>query len=328
MGADITRIKAAIDVDGPLPSYDELPRIPEVDASHCWGLFGAEDERGTFNLLTPARVRAACSLVQTGQRIGLSLPLDQPQPSAFNRNIYKHELLQIRRDRRDDYLDGFYPQASSQWDALRHIGAREFGWYNGFKEEAIDVADGGRLGIEQVAAQGIIGRGVLVDAERAFAREGKPLDPFSGTFITAQDLERTLALQSIKLRPGDILLVRTGWLGRFLALSEDGRRAQMASKDWAGLDAAEDMARFLWNQHVTAVCADNLSVEFGPGDSAKGFLHRRMIPLLGTMLGEIWALDELARECERQRRYEFLLMSVPLRLPGGVGSPANAVAVF
>jgi kynurenine formamidase len=88
------------------------------------------------------------------------------------------------------------------------------------------------------------------------------------------------------------------------------------------------MARFLWNHHVSAVCTDNPSVEAAPGDPSVGSLHRRLIPALGMVLGELLELAELAAFCAARGRWEFLFVASPMNLPGGVGSPANAVAVL
>lgn len=63
------------------------------------------------------------------------------------------------------------------------------------------------------------------------------------------------------------------------------------------------------------------------GPSHNGMLHRPLIALLGLLLGECWKLDELAAACAADGRYEFLLTAKPLNLIGGVGSPANAMAV-
>jgi hypothetical protein len=56
-------------------------------------------------------------------------------------------------------------------------------------------------------------------------------------------------------------------------------------------------------------------------------MHQQLIALLGMAIGELWRLDELAEDCARDGIYEFLVVSKPLNLVGGVGSPANAVAI-
>jgi hypothetical protein len=73
--------------------------------------------------------------------------------------------------------------------------------------------------------------------------------------------------------------------------------------------------------------ADNPAVEAVPGSPAIGSLHRRLIPLLGFALGELFDLDAIAADCRSDGRYDCLFIGVPLNLPGGIGSPGNAVAV-
>ena len=65
-----------------------------------------------------------------------------------------------------------------------------------------------------------------------------------------------------------------------------------------------------------------------PKSSHSGMLHRILIPLLGLTIGELWALDELATACILRRRYDVFLTAQPLNLLGGVGSPANAMAIL
>jgi hypothetical protein len=95
-----------------------------------------------------------------------------------------------------------------------------------------------------------------------------------------------------------------------------------------GLDGNQSTAAWLWDRGVAAIASDNVAVEALPVDRAAGFLHRRLIPLLGIALGEFWWLRDLAEACRQAGRYEFLLAAAPLYLRGGVGSPANAYAVL
>lgn len=86
------------------------------------------------------------------------------------------------------------------------------------------------------------------------------------------------------------------------------------------------MAELLWDWHVAAVCADNPAVEVRPGDRRDGSLHRRAIAMLGLALGELFNLEALAADSADDHRYTSFFTGVPLNLPGGVGSPANAIA--
>ena len=94
-----------------------------------------------------------------------------------------------------------------------------------------------------------------------------------------------------------------------------------------GLDASQATAAWVWDQQIAAMAADNVALEALPVEAQVGFQHRRLIALQGMPIGEVWDLDELAQDCARDRVYECMLMSAPLYLPGGVGSPANAYAM-
>jgi hypothetical protein len=95
-----------------------------------------------------------------------------------------------------------------------------------------------------------------------------------------------------------------------------------------GLAPTEKTLRWLWDHHFSAVASDNVAVEAWPPESDDTYLHLRAIPLLGLAFGELFDLEELASECASARTYEFLFVSKPMYIPGGIGSPANAVAVL
>lgn len=308
------------------PSYDELPLIDALGARHAWGVFGPDDELGRLNLMTADVVAAASAGVTRGEVFNVCLPLDHPDPPwGEHRRPYQHVVYDISRNSQDDYLDSFYLQRSTQWDGFRHVRAREFGFWGGVVEGA--GPDGDRLGIEQWAEHGIVGRGVLVDVARHCSTTGRPLFAEEGTAITVEDLEATLDAENVRLQPGDVLMLRTGYVAAYLAGTPEDRLRMSTGRSFPGLHAGEDMARFLWDNGVSAIAADNPAVEVSPGDPAAGSLHRRLIPLLGFALGELFDLERLATDCAADRRYTCLFVSAPLNLPGGVGSPGNALAV-
>ena len=142
------------------------------------------------------------------------------------------------------------------------------------------------------------------------------------------DLEAVLDAEGVVPEVGDIWCVRLGWVGAYRALDADGRAGVARHPAFAGLHAGEDMARFLWNAHPAALCCDNPAVEVVPGDPAIGSLHRRLLPLLGFALGEMFDLEQLSVRCRELGRWTFLFVAAPLKVPGGVGSPGNAVAIL
>jgi kynurenine formamidase len=309
-----------------LPRYDELPEVPGLGLRHAWDVFGADDRHGTVNLLDARRVLGAAALVRTGEVVSLDLPLDLPDPPLFGRQPYRHDVFALSRNEMDDRLDNFHLQGSTQWDALGHVRCREHGFWGGrTTDPTSDVND---LGIDQWAAHGMVGRGVLVDVAGWAAASGQPFDPLTPRAVTAADLQAVLDQQRSPLEPGDIVCLRTGWVGAYKAMDGPARIAYADEPTFAGLRADEDMARFLWDAHVAAVVCDNPAVEVVPGDPAVGSLHRRLIPLLGLALGEMFDLETLARRCRDDTRWTFMFVAVPLKVPGAIGSPGNAVAIL
>jgi Putative cyclase len=227
----------------------------------------------------------------------------------------------------DDALTDYAPSSGSHWDGLRHIRCREFGFFGGRDFQPLPGV--GPIGVEQWARHGIVGRGVLLDLAAGEVRSGGSRDPFAEGSVTVPELLHTAESEGVELRPGDVLCIRFGWLAKYRKLGADERSRLAATPlSFLGLAADESMARFLWNTGIAAVVCDNPAVEVWPGSRASGSLHRRLIPLLGMALGELFDLDRLAAEGAAQGRYEFMFASTPVDLPGGVNSPANAMAIF
>jgi kynurenine formamidase len=309
-----------------VPDYDDLPLNAELGMRHAWGVFGKDDQLGTLNHLTPVARVAASTLIKRGVSFNLSLPLNLPDPPLFRRKPYEHHIVPLGRNEQDDYVDQFYLQASSQWDGFRHVAAREFGYYNGTPAE--DVREGGaRLGVERFAEHGLFGRAVLIDVERFLAGRGTRIEPLSSYAIRAEELEAARVAQGVSIEAGDILLIRTGWMAGYLASDAEGRTKFAKTFAFPGLYAGEETARYLWNLRIAAVAADNPALEVAPGDKAAGSLHRRILPMLGLPIGELFNFESLAADCRQDGRYQGFFASNPLSLPGGVASPANAAVL-
>lgn len=310
------------------PRFADLPiAFDGTDYRHAWDWFPTGDNLGCLNLITEnARLRAL-STVTEGSTVNLTLPLDLPDPPMFGRAAYEHTIFQPSRNNLDDRLDSFYPQASTQWDGFRHVRARENGFFTGHQGEF--SPDDDRLGINHFAEVGIVGRGVLLDfsevyQERVPSGAADDGDCFFGPSDVLEALERA----ETEPRQGDIVCIRSGWMRRYLAAGPDERARQAHVRRWPGLAGTAAMAELLWDWGVAAVVADNPAVEWGPGSVDQGNLHRRVVPLLGVVFGELFTFEALVDGCRRLGRAEFLFASVPLNLPGGVGSPGNAIAVL
>jgi kynurenine formamidase len=313
-----------------VPSFDELPFVPgRTDERQAWEVWGSGDNLGSVNRVGPAQVRAASQLVRSGEVVSLSLPLNEPSPGLyFHREPYVHTAHRTANGR-DDKVDNLYLQFSSQWDGLRHMRYRDRYWGGRSDEDLDSTTD---IGIEHWANRGLIGRGVLVDVVAYQASLGRPIafdEPFE---ITHDLIERIAEREGVEFRSGDFLLVRTGWSEGYRLLSLEDREQMQGTigKGFAcpGLESSRETAKWLWDSGFAGVASDNPAVEVLPVNREKGFLHRRMIALQGMAVGEFWWLADLAARCAALGQYEFMLMSAPLNIQGGIGSPSNAYAIL
>lgn len=317
------------------PSFADLPRPDDTGLPLAWGVWGADDQVGTLNHITPETVRTAAALIQRGERFNLDLGLHVPytlcSPGGHRfRREPEHKIFQIDATGslpgHDDKVDKFYLQCSSQWDGLTHIGDPRHGFYNGVQEEQITGEEGTRNGIENMARFGIAGRAVLADVARYFAKAGREWAPNAGHVISAEDLDACLADAGVTVQPGDVLLVRTGWLAHYLAASVGVRDEVFSRRTFSGLSGKADLWEWIWERRVAAVAADTPTAEVWPLHEGRPSLHLA-IARLGLTLGEMFDLEALADDCARDGRYACFFTSSPLNLRGGVGSPPNAIAI-
>ena len=259
---------------------------------HAWGVFGPDDQLGSVNFLTPGRTLAAAQAVREGVVVNLTLPVGAIDPPFYGREPMRHTVVRLDRNYWDDRLDNLHLQGSTHWDSLRHVQAREFGWWGGLTDESQMKPGSGPLGIEHWVRHGMAGRGVLLDVGRHLDSERNGYDPFISRSVTPDELESVARDQAVEIREGDILCLRFGWITKYLAMKKADREG-MATGDHAfvGLAADEAMARWLWNHRLSAIAADNPAVEVSPGDRNIGSMHRRVLPLLGLAVGEFFDVE-------------------------------------
>ena len=316
------------------PRYQDLPQLPS-GARSAWHVFGDGDQMGLVNLQTSDRVLEASGAVVSGEVFALSAEVGLINPAMFGRRRPRHLVVDEGTGCDfDDVLDDFNPQASSQWDSLAHVGYARDMFYNG--ATAAEVAAGRRNTIDHWARRGIVGRGVVIDVEALYLGRDGVYDPGETTRVTVEDLEAARVAAGVEWRTGDVMILHTGFLGWYVD-ADQGVRDRYASPDMtaltsAGLDRGPTMLEYLWDAGLSAVVADNPGVEAMPFDAGQdawpfGFLHHCLIGQLGMALGELWWLRDLAHACRRDGRHETLLVSAPLHVAGGIGSPANAIAL-
>ncbi|GJD01148.1 hypothetical protein ColKHC_09973 [Colletotrichum higginsianum] len=273
------------------------------------------DRLGALNLLTPAVVAAAAaSEIRTGERVSLDWSLDNPSQPSFDRAPFHSRLVNRAhpsgegRTVNDDVLH-FNTQCSSQWDGFRH-----YAW---------------------VEKGGIVGRGVLLDYAGFCARHAIPLDAFASSSISLAHLRQVAAEQGVAFRPGDILLVRSGFTAGYNAKDEAAQRAvaARASPDFLGVEPTAEVLRWIWESGFAAVAGDAPSFERAPiagphtavggvwkGEpweeemQGGGLLHQWLLGGWGLPIGEMFDLEALSVKCRELGRWTFFVSSVPLKV--------------
>jgi len=313
VGSVLVGSQTGLDTNAPGATIEQFERwMTELSN---WGRWGADDQLGTANLITPEKRVQAAALVQTGERISLghdvtdAVGSDRANPFSLNM-IISFDPDRIR-DRLDiDYHGGFF----THLDALCHV-VYDGKIYNGHDFRQAVTADGcDTLGITALR-EGVVTRAVLIDVPRL---RGVPYLAF-GDRVYREDIEAWETKAGIKVESGDVLLIRTGrWAAR-----EDAGQAVGG----AGMDAS--FLPFLRERDVALFGSDTAHevVENIPGLDLT-VIHKFTIVALGMNLFDNLDLEKLAEAADRLQRWEFLFMASPVRAPHGTGSPINPIAVF
>jgi kynurenine formamidase len=175
-----------------------------------------------------------------------------------------------------------------------------------------------RLGSEKLKAS-LVGRGVLLDVPRAQGREW--LD--DGHPITVEELEATAEHERVRIADGDILLIRTGQMGRC---------RQQGWGTYAGGDApGRSFFTIPWlaEKRIAAVASDTWGVEVRPNELPDSFqpFHIPALVYMGLLLGEMFDLERLATACADDGVYEMLVSAPPLPITGAAGAQPGPVGI-
>ena len=244
-----------------------------------------------------------------------------------------------------------HTQYSTQWDSFAHVGQLfdadgdgipEPVYYNGYRADSeivgpSDPADAGAinvvpakttcaaraLGIENMAAKCVQGRGVMIDLHAHFGR--------SRVAVDYDKLMCVLDADAVAVERGDMVCLHTGFAQMLLEMNRqpDGQVLQNSCAVLDGRDSK--LLDWITDSELAVLIADNYAVEAQPALSHPGRcavlpLHEHCLFKLGIHLGEIWHLTPLAEWLRAHARSRFLLTAPPLRLPGAVGSPTTPIA--
>ncbi|KAI0748848.1 hypothetical protein C8Q74DRAFT_1311022 [Fomes fomentarius] len=274
-----------------VPSFDHLPKVPGMPQGCAWGVFdkdGRKDLVGTLNHLTPQVVVSAAKEVRDGVSISLSWPMNaMPSPSFGMRSATVHTAQSLRSmgtpaEGWDDQLT-FNTQSSSQWDSLVHFAHQPSGLsYNGTvcTQDALisppplsadPSAPTPPPTLEHWHARGcLVARGVLLDWARYAEAHDIAYSPYSDHAITVGELEAVAAFQGTDFRPGDVLLVRTGWTDAMTGKSALEQVQLLGGGISSGVEGSVAVARWIWDHRFSAVASDTISFECLPKHGADG----------------------------------------------------------
>ncbi|KAF2705963.1 hypothetical protein K504DRAFT_460041 [Pleomassaria siparia CBS 279.74] len=319
------------------PAFDAAPKVDGEPQGSLWGFFdkdGNKDEVGTLNLLTPSVVLAASHEISTGEHIQLDWALHNVEFPGFGRKQFHQKKIDMNESGNLKYMDDeiyINTQSGSQWDSLKHFAHQATGkYYNGLTHEQAKTTD--TNGIHNWCERGgIVGRGVLVDWLRWYEhKNGNAPSPVSKHEISVEELEATLKWQGTTLRPGDIMMIRSGYVRWHDNASASERKSGTQENGIAiGMQSNEKSVRWLYDHHFAAVVGDTVAFEAWPPKFEEGWcLHEWLLVQWGTPIGEMWNLEELSALCEKKGRWSFFLTSAPLHVKGGIGSPPGAIALF
>ena len=296
----------------PTPTRDEA--LSYLRDRRNWGRWGADDQRGAVNLITPEKRIRAASLVRSGRSVSLSRDLPTV-PGRGNPMPATHWLRVMENAVIDHIGIGYHGYVTTHVDALCHVWD-EAGMWNG-RDPGIEVtSQGARFGAIQHWRDGITTRGVLLDVPKF---RGDPSVTIERP-VHGYELEAIAKAQSVTVEPGDALVVYSG------------REAwQAANPSWSGYRPPSpglhaSCLPFV-REHDVAVLAWDL-MDAAPNEYGLAWTINGAIFAYGVALVDNALLQPLAEACAEEGRYEFMLTFAPLPVVGGTGSPVNPIALF
>jgi len=297
-----------------------LPAQAQDPQSWCKSKWGANDEIGAANLITPESVMAATKLVKTGKTYALGGETNSKTP-AFGPRSWALVINQpgqvgggglgpTKTNYNDDIYMG-YVGTGSQIDGLGHIGVDNV-YYNCNKNADFVQANGlKKLGIEKIPP--LVARGIVLDMTAITGKNPIP----EGTAFNKKEIEEATKRQGVEIKKGDVVLFHTGWLS--LVGKEDKR--YISGEPGVGKEGAE----YLVSKEVLAVGADTWGVEAVPFEKGVGVfeVHQILIPKNGTYILENMNTGPLVAD----RAWEFMFVLGFGKITGGVQAIINPIAI-
>jgi len=306
---------------------DRTPTTVEEYATYStrfnnWGRWGADDQLGTLNHITPETRRYAAALVRDGRTVSCANPIATREVVADerrNRNPADHRMI-VGPASSGDYIGvAYHGFVNTHIDALCHIFTGPNGrLYN--DRPADQVTDAGALtNSVDFWRDGIVTRGVLYDIPRMrnqpHVQHGEPVEGWH--------LQDWAAQVGVTPQPGDAVLIRSG-AAPFWEANPGFQMEFPLNTPGVGVSCLE----YLYETDASLLGWD-LQEAGGQPDYGHGIpVHAIAIPHMGMPLLDNANFERLAEVCAETGRYEFLLVISPLIVNGGTGSPVNPIATF
>ena len=290
---------------------------PPAPEQRCPSAWGATDERGAANRMTPDTVLRATRLIRTGEVIELGRVLAPDMPFTGGRRFDLHTkrtngpLGTNKRYSNEELVVTELGQVGTQLDMFSHQGIDGL-FYNCVRIDEVATRGGfSKLSVDKIGA--LVTRGVLVDIAGSQNVETLPADHE----ITVAEIQAALAREGVTLQAGDAVLFHTGW-GKLWGVDNV---KYSTSSPGIGVAGAEWLAK----QNVMLLGADTGPVEIlpNPDKSVDLPVHQIALVVNGIFLLENLRLDQLAS----QRIYEFAFIVEPLKIRGGTGSTVAPIAI-
>jgi kynurenine formamidase len=285
-----------------------------------WGRWGKDDQRGTLNLITPAKQKAAAALVSDGVTVSLAHAAIKQELDGSS--AFEHRVVALPKPgdeiayAGDEFSVQYHGFAQTHLDGLCHL-VYKGRMYNGFSQETLSAKGAAKLGVENFKT-GLLTRAVLMDMPRHFGV--RYLD--GQRAIYAEDLEAWEKKAGLKVQSGDAVLIHTGRWARREAVG-----AWDVMQDSAGLHAS----CLPWlKQRDVAIIGSDLALDVLPS-RVEGFpqpVHWVCIVAMGMPILDNCDFEKVSEEAAARRRWSFLLTVAPLDVEGATGSPVNPLATF
>jgi len=289
------------------------------------GKWGATDKKGTVNYIDSEKILSALKLPQKGVSVSLSFDItvetSQINHSEFDGlTKYDHQANAVEFKgydwATDSYTISYHGFTVSHMDGLAHLG-QAGKLYNGYDASKMTPQGFDDLGIEAFN-EGIISKAVLIDIP--LLRGEDYLE--AGTSITIEDILEFEKKYNVKIEQGDIVLVRTGrWSEKSVNGDWDSSQLSAGLNYKVPLLLSERKVSVLGSDGTNDVQPSGIEEESSP-------IHKLTLVAMGMPLLDNLSLEAVAKEAQKQQKWEFFISIQPLRFKGGTGSPVNAIAVF